>query len=121
MIYLLPSLSFIQLFNCPTELYKIVLVPIATTYYYLVELHWSASKAKIYKASLFSHQNVSFAACFQFMDYSLVVIPENLHFQYLLELYTSLTCIQDLQSQLIFQWKNRLTTQFSRHSEAPFS
>ena len=31
------------------------------------------------------------------MDYSLVVIPENLHFQYLLELYTSLTCIQGLQ------------------------
>ena len=51
----------------------------------------------MYKASLFSHQNVSFAACLQFMDYSLVVIPENLHFQYLLELYTSLTCIQDLQ------------------------
>lgn len=50
----------------------------------------------MYKASLFSPQNVSFAACLQFIDYSLVIIPENVHSHYSLEFYTYLTCIQGL-------------------------
>lgn len=87
-----PSFNY---FTVPTELYKIALVPISSTYHD-VELCWLTSQAKMPKPSLFSYQKVSFSTCLQFMGHSLFIMPENLYSQQSLELYTYLPYIQGL-------------------------